>query len=175
MTARGDEFAEFASANREALMRSASLLVGDRHAGEDLVQDALVRLYQAWSRVRPETALAYARQIMVNLAKDTYRARSRRPQTVGIDDPSWARRDEPVSTDAFAGVDDRDDIVRRLAMLAPRERTMVVMRFYFDYTEARVAKELGVSVGTVKSTTSRALAKLHATDDARSHSLGGGR
>lgn len=174
MTPRDDEFADFASANREALMRSASLLVGDRHAGEDLVQDALVRLYQAWSRVRPETALAYARQIMVNLAKDTYRARSRRPHTVGIDDPSWARRDEPVSEDAFAGVEDRDDIVRRLASLAPRERTMVVMRYYFDYTEARVAKELGVTVGTVKSTTSRALAKLHAarTSD---NPLGGGR
>lgn len=139
-------FTAFVEAEREWLGRLAVMLVRDRHAGEDLLQETLVRVYLAWHRIDHDTAFAYARRTMTNLATDRWRR----------------SRHEPVGGHEA----DRDDIVRQLAWLTERERTMVVLRYYADLSEAEVAQEMGVSRGTVKSTCSRALARLRSPQQA---------
>ncbi len=154
-----EEFDEFAVAAWPRLLRSSYLLCGDHHLAEDLVQTALARTYARWKHVRRDDALAYARRVLVNLNVD--RLRRRRPLEVRDAIPDRA---DPGQ--AHAGSDDRDEVVRLLATLTERERRVVVLRHYFDLSEAVVAKELGIAPGTVKSTLSRALAKLrvHAHD-----------
>ncbi|GAB2689362.1 SigE family RNA polymerase sigma factor [Thalassiella azotivora] len=148
-----DEFVAFADGTRAHLMHTAWLLTGDRHTAEDLVQEALVRTYVRWSRVRRGEELAYTRRILTNLSVDGWRRR-RREHLPG-DVPEAAASSGGVPT-----VDARDEVVRALASLTPRERSVVVLRYYADLTEQQVAADLGVSVGTVKSTASRALARL---------------
>lgn len=150
------EFTAFVDAERDWLGRLAVMLVRDRSAAEDLVQDTLVKVYLAWARIDQATAFAYARKVMVNLATDRWRRR-RYEVLYGHD----AELDASASSaSGYASVDSRDEIVRQLAGLTPRERAMVVLRYYADMSDAGVAQEMGVSVGTVKSTCSRALARL---------------
>lgn len=138
------------------LARTAVLICGDRSAGDDLLQDALVRTFRAWPRVRAEGALAYTVRVMTNLRTDRWRRSGREP--IPVEAGVLERRAGPAAAEST--VIDRDDILRRLAALNQRERTIVVLRYYHDLPEKDVAAELGVSVGTVKSTCSRALAKL---------------
>ena len=154
-----DDFDQFAVAAWPRLLRSAYLLCGDHHLAEDLVQTALARTYARWRHVRRDDAMAYARTVLVNLNID--RLRRKRPVEVRDALPDRAERTRG------GGPDDRDEVVRLLQGLTERERRVVVLRHYFDLTEADVAAELGVSKGTVKSTLSRALAKLRvdATDN----------
>ena len=161
------DFDEFAVEAWPRLRRSAYLLCGDHHLAEDLTQTALARTYSRWRHIRREDALAYARKVLVNLNLD--RHRRRRPLEVGDPLP-----DRP-SADRGPGIaDDRDEIVRLLAELTPRERQIVVLRHYFDLSEAAVAAELGLAPGTVKSTLSRALAKLRvSTPESAPISAGG--
>jgi RNA polymerase sigma-70 factor (sigma-E family) len=149
------DFDEFAVGAWPRLRWSAYLLTGDHHLAEDLAQTALVRTYAAWPRVRKDDALAYARRVLVNLNIDRLRRRrlTEVPDTPLLAEP--ARGGDPV--------DDRDQVVRLLAGLTERERRVVVLRHYFDLTEADVAAELGIAPGTVKSTLSRALGKLRAS------------
>ena len=152
-------FDVFVRQHGQLLCRAAFLLTGDHHLAEDLVQTALARTYARWKHVRRDDALAYARRVLVNLNVD--RLRRRRPVEVRDAIPDRA---DPGQ--AHAGSDDRDEVVRLLATLTERERRVVVLRHYFDLPEEVVAKELGISPGTVKSTLSRSLAKLrvHAHD-----------
>ena len=150
------QFTEFVEGSRAPLSRIAVMLVGDRTAADDLLQDALVKTYLSWGRIEPGLARAYARRVMVNLATDRWRRRRYEATPGDLGD----RHEHLPSAAALAGVEDRDRIVRELARLTPRERAMVVLRYYADLAEAQVADELGVSVGTVKSTCSRALARL---------------
>jgi RNA polymerase sigma-70 factor (sigma-E family) len=154
-------FDEFACLAWPRLRWSAYLLTGDHYLAEDLAQTALVRTYAAWARVRRDDALAYARRVLVNLNID--RLRRRRPVEVPGEHDVAARRN---GTDE---AEDRDHVVRLLARLTDRERRVVVLRHYFDLSEAEVAGELGIAPGTVKSTLARALAKLRAatSDQAR--------
>jgi RNA polymerase sigma-70 factor (sigma-E family) len=146
------------------LRRIGFLLTGDHHVAEDLAQAALVRTYASWRRVRRSDAAAYSRRVLINLNID--RIRRRRLTEVG---------DAALGAIAVDGsdatTDDRDQIVRLLAGLTDRERRVVVLRHYCDLSEADVAEELGMARGTVKSTLSRALAKLRVsiqeTDEAR--------
>ena len=149
-----DEFDEFAAAAWPRLRWTAYLLTGDAHLAEDLAQTALVRTYAAWRRVRRDDALAYARKVLVNANVD--RLRRRRIREVSADglELAVAQRGNPS--------DDRDQLVRLLVGLTERERRVVVLRHYYDLSEHAVAGELGISVGTVKSTASKALAKLRA-------------
>lgn len=157
MLGRSDaEFDEFAVAAWPRLRWSAYLLTGDRHLAEDLAQTALVRTYAAWGRVRRADALAYSRRVLVNLNID--RLRRRRLHEVG--DDALATEAAPDSGDPTG---DRDEVVRLLGGLTDKERRVVVLRHYFDLSEADVATELGIAPGTVKSTLSRALAKLRVT------------
>jgi RNA polymerase sigma-70 factor (sigma-E family) len=153
MAGRDREFDEFAHAAWPKLHRSAYLLTGDHHLAEDLAQTALERTYAKWRTVRSGDALAYCRRVLVNLNVD--RIRRRRFSEVG----------GGALAHAELGVgdprpDDRDQIVRLLAQLTERERRVVVLRHYYDLSEASVARELGIAPGTVKSTLSRALTKL---------------
>lgn len=148
-----EEFTAFVAASASSLGRTAWLLTGDAHRAEELVQHALVRTYTSWSRVRRDDALAYARRVLVNLHTDTWRRRRR--EDLVAEPPDVARGDAPATSAA-----DRDLLVRSLSLLTKRERTVVVLRYYADQSEQQVAETLGISIGTVKSTASRALARL---------------
>ena len=159
MAGRDREFDDFAHAAWPKLHRSAYLLTGDHHLAEDLAQTALERTYAKWRTVRSSDALAYCRRVRVNLNVD--RIRRRRFFEVGGGALAHA---DPGAADP--GPDDRDQIVRLLAQLTERERRVVVLRHYYDLSEANVARELGIAPGTVKSTLARALAKLRVLGDA---------
>ena len=151
---RGDEeFIEFAQASAGGLRHAAYLLTGDWHAAEDAVQAALVRTYAAWRRVRREDAFAYARRVLVNYLTDKWR---RRLKEYPAGDLPESRAEPDIADDVAL----RQWLTGVLATLTLRERTVIVMRFLFDLSEEAVARDLGVTPGTVKSTSSRALAKL---------------
>ena len=155
---RHAEFDEFAVAAWPRLRWTAHLLCGDAHLAEDLAQTALVKTYAAWRRVRKGEAYAFARRTLVNTNID----RMRRRHFTEV--PAEDRHDAPGhAANHTDGVDDADLIVRLLQGLSPRERRILVLRHYWDLSEAAVAAELGISVGTVKSTTSRALGKVRET------------
>ncbi|WP_406080679.1 SigE family RNA polymerase sigma factor [Micromonospora sp. NBC_00858] len=154
--ARGDaEFVEFARAASARLVHAAFLMTGDHHQAEDAAQTALVRTYASWSRVRDDDAYGYARRILVNHLVDGWRRPIREYPTEEIPEQ---RRDDVADEVAT-----RRWLTAILGALSPRERAIVVLRYYFDLPEAQVARELAISVGTVKSTSSRALEKLRAT------------
>ncbi|MGW6264895.1 SigE family RNA polymerase sigma factor [Cellulosimicrobium funkei] len=160
---RDEEFTAFMREARDPLHRMAYLLCGDRHRAEELTQHALERTYRAWSRAAQRDPLAYARRVLANLRIDTWR-RTRREVLAGPDELSSAERAaRPVARDGGAGtaaVDDRDAVVRALIALPVRQRRVVVLRHLLDLSENEVAAELGMPVGTVKSTASRGLARL---------------
>lgn len=159
--ARGDEeFTEFAKASAAGLRHAAYLLTGDRDAAEDAVQAALVRTYAAWRRVRRDDAFAYTRRVMVNYLTDKWRRRLKEYATDDLPETPYGDFAEDVAL--------RHWLTGALAGLTLRERAVIVMRYLFDLPEAAVARDLGITVGTVKSTGSRALAKmrLSAKDDA---------
>ncbi|GAB3894398.1 SigE family RNA polymerase sigma factor [Kibdelosporangium lantanae] len=152
--AKGDEqFVEFVRASSQRLMHAAYLLTGDRHQAEDAVQTALARTYAAWSRVRRADAYSYTRKVLANHVIDSWRRPIREHATDDVPD-------RPVHGDVAHAVIERQWLLRALDRLTGRERAVVVMRHFFDLPEAEVASELKVSVGTVKTTNSRALAKL---------------
>jgi RNA polymerase sigma-70 factor (sigma-E family) len=149
-------FDEFAVTAWPRLRWTAYLLTGDEHLAEDLAQTTLVKTYAAWSRVRKGEAYSFARRTLVNTNIDRLRRRHfREVQATEAHDAGVSGHTD--------GVDDTDLIVRLLGELSPRERRVLVLRHYWDLSEATVADELGISVGTVKSTTSRALAKVRVT------------
>ncbi|WP_344103942.1 SigE family RNA polymerase sigma factor [Myceligenerans crystallogenes] len=151
---RDTEFVAFVEATSAYLYRTAYLLTGDAYRAEDLVQTAFERTYRAWNRVRDGEPRAYARRILVNLRTDTWR-RTRREVTVDDD-----RLPVPSSDDRSDDVALRDALVRALSELTPRQRQVIVLRYLHDLTAPQAAEELGCSIGTVKATTSQALARL---------------
>ena len=154
-SARDAEFEQYMAARQPSLLRTAYLLTGDRHSAEDLVQTSLAKLYLAWDKVqRRELVDGYIRRIMVNEHNSLWRR-------------AWKRKE--VTTDEvpdYVGVLDRHDHGERSALwdfvqtLPRKQRAVVVLRYYEDLSEAEVADILGISVGTVKSQSSRALAAL---------------
>jgi RNA polymerase sigma factor (sigma-70 family) len=112
----------------------------------------LERTYAAWRRVRRDEAFRYARRVLVNANIDRLRRRRLR-ELLAEEAP-----DQPM-VEATGAVDDADLLVRLMGGLGARERRILVLRYY-DLTEGAVAAELGITVGTVKRTSSRALAKL---------------
>jgi len=170
MARSDDDFAEFARASYPGLRHAAYLLTGDRHTAEDVAQTALVRTYAAWPRVRRDDAYAYARKVLVNHVTDRWRRKLR-------EYPAAELPDNQGSPDPADEVALRHWVRGALAALTGRERAVVVMRYLFDLPEAAVARDLGITVGTVKSTSSRALAKLRvrAADEARPQPIGGDR
>ena len=150
---RDAAFTAFVEQATPSLLRNAWLLTGNHDAAHDLVQAALVRTYVAWPRVRPETALAYARRVLVNERTDRWR---RHGAELTVATPP-----ESAST-AGSPTEDRDVVVRLLATLPDQQRKVVVLRYYCDLSEQATADALNISVGSVKSAASRGLATLRA-------------
>lgn len=154
---RDAEFTAFMAAHADDLRRTAWLLTGDLHRAEELAQEALARTYASWRVARQRDPLAYARRVLVNLRIDTWRRRRREVLTDQVPDTA--------GTPPQARADDRDQLTRALALLNPRQRRVVVLRHLVGLSEAEVAADLGISVGTVKSATHRALAILRTALD----------
>ncbi len=155
--ARG-EFEEFAAAHADGLLRSAFLMMGDRGEAEDVVQECLFRIARKWPRVRSmEHPGAYTRRVMVSLVLDGGGRRSRRSAELAGAEPPPASGREGANA---AALDTGIDLIRALVELPPRQRAVLVLRYFADLPEAEVAAALGCSLGTVKSSTSRALERL---------------
>jgi RNA polymerase sigma-70 factor (sigma-E family) len=150
---RDAEFAEFVASAQHRLLHAGWLLTHDEHRAEELAQDAMVRTYAAWHRVRKDDAFSYARRALLNASVDGWRRRRQEQLTDEVPEVRLTASFED-------GVADRDHLVEALQRLTLRERRVVVSRYYLDLSEEAVATELGITVGTVKSTASRALAKL---------------
>ena len=151
---RYEGFEAFVRARSAALMRSAYLLVGDHQLAEDLVQQGLTAVAERWPALREGHPEAYARRVMVNAVTARWRRRQIVRESVAAALP------ETGFPDSTGRVDDRLALIAALQQLGPRQRAAVVLRFYEDLPEAEVASLLGCSVGTVKSQTHRALARL---------------
>jgi len=150
-----ETFQAYVVARSGSLLRTAYLLTGDRADAEDLLQQALAKTWLAWDRIREREAVdGYVRRVMVNTRTSLWR---RRRVDEYATDELPERSD---SRDATADSDLHDALWSALATLPRKQRAAVVLRYYEDLSEDETARVLGVSVGTVKSTTSRALVKL---------------
>lgn len=149
-----DEFRDFVVARASSLRRTAYLLTGDPGHADDLLQTTLTKVYLSWDRIRDlHAAEAYARRTLVTTYTSWWRRRSwreRPAETVG-------ECDQPDHTDAVV---ERTDLRQQLRSLPRQQRAVIVLRFYEDLTVAATADALGISTGTVKSYSSRALAAM---------------
>jgi RNA polymerase sigma-70 factor (sigma-E family) len=150
-------FESWLAAREPALQRTAHLLTGDVHSAQDLVQNTLARLYLRWDQVRnADNVDAYARKALLNEFRTAWRRKLRRVEQIVELVP-----DEPApSSPEYDG--SREAVWRFVCSLPPKQRTVIVLRFYEQLTEAEIADLMGISVGTVKSQSSRALAALRA-------------
>jgi RNA polymerase sigma-70 factor (sigma-E family) len=149
-------FVEFATGAARSLRRTAFLMTGDWHRADDVVQNALVKLYVAWPRLTKSGAFpTYARRAVVTSAIDEGRRPWRRERS---DDEAGTL--EPDRHDHMGEVDDRMIILAALAKLPPRQRATVVLRYYDELTVEETAEVLGCTTGTVKSQTARGLDAL---------------
>lgn len=151
-----EDFLAFVHGSGDSLRGLAFLLARNEHDAADLYQETLIKVYQSWSRIRSAGAvLAFARTTMTRQHNSTTRR-------------FWARRvqlvtalpEQPTGTSGTDRIDAADALRRSLNDLSPQQRTVVVLRFYCDLTEADIAKEMGCSVGTVKTHASRAMTRL---------------
>ncbi|MER6952189.1 SigE family RNA polymerase sigma factor [Nonomuraea sp. NPDC000554] len=152
------EYDAFVAAAWQRLLRTAYLLTGDWALAEDLVQTALMKAWLAWPRIGDERE-AYVRKIIVNAHVSWWRRRWRQVEVTTGSPP-----DRPHAADQVREAEDRELVWQALRRLPARQRAVVVLRFFEDLTEAQTAETLGCSVGTVKSQTSKALAKLRVDD-----------
>jgi RNA polymerase sigma-70 factor (sigma-E family) len=153
----GHDFDRFVAEGTDGLLRTAYLIVGDLHEAEDLVQETLFKVARRWPKVsRMDYPAAYARRILVNLALRGGPKRSRRRTEL-----SATRPGDPAAP--AAPLDRHDELHDALAALPPRQRAVLVLRYFLDLPEAEVAAALQCSLGTVKSTASRGLARLEQT------------
>ncbi|MGV9914314.1 SigE family RNA polymerase sigma factor [Streptomyces tendae] len=149
------EFHAFFERHYAELARLAHLLTGEPDAADDLAADALLALWHRWDRVRAaDHPVAYARGVVANLARTRVRTAVRERRRVAL---FWAQREERTENPDVAGVVDVQEALRRLPF---RKRACVVLRHAFDLSEKETALSLGVSVGTVKSQTSKGVAEL---------------
>jgi RNA polymerase sigma-70 factor (sigma-E family) len=165
MTAAGDGRSELSCADRDValtelhrehypnLVRLACLLLDEQGAGEEVVQEAFVRVHQSWARV--ENPLTYLRATVMNLA----RSRMRRRLVA-------RRRVEPAIRPAMSAEEhivllaDQQEVLDAVRALPRRQRECLVLRYYLDLSESEIASTLGISNGSVKSHSSRGLAAL---------------
>jgi RNA polymerase sigma-70 factor (sigma-E family) len=147
-------FGDYVAARSGSLLRTAFLLTGNRADAEDLLQAALAQTYLAWDRIEDRAALdGYVRRAMVNTHISWWRRRRVEEYPTDMI-PDQAVVDHSVASEQY------DTLRRAVDRLPRRMRTAVVLRYFEDMTEAEIASVLGVSLGTVKSTVSRAVAKL---------------
>ena len=153
--ARDADFSAYLQARQASVLRTAYLLTGDRHTAEDLTQTAFAKLYLAWDRVRDQGSIdGYLRRILVNENNSLWRR-------------GWKKREHTAERlpEPAPVLDDYDDgrgaaLWDLVQSLPKKARAVLVLRYYEQLSEAETAEALGISVGTVKSQTSRALAAL---------------
>lgn len=152
---RDSEFRDFVSARSPALLRTAYLLSGgDWALAEDLLQTALTKTYLSWGRIRDQNAReSYVRATLATTATSWWRRKWTGERATAV-------LPETAVADPGSRLDDRDALWRLVLTLPVRQRAVLVLRFYEDLSEAETAHTLGLSPGTVKSHTSRALATL---------------
>lgn len=151
---RAEQFCAFVDSAGPYLLHTAELLCGDEARAKDLVQATFERTYRSWSKARDGDPRAYARHILVNLRIDGWRRTRRELLYAPVDLPDTATPDHAAAVVA------RNSVVRALSRLPVKQRRVVVLRHLLDLTEPEVARELGISVGTVKSHNARALTRL---------------
>jgi RNA polymerase sigma-70 factor (sigma-E family) len=150
--AQGD-FEEFALASLPALLRFGVVLTGDRHRADDLVQTALVKTMRRWEHIDHSHPVAYTRRVMVTTQLSWWR-RNRRESAL----PDGF--DVAAPGDRLATYDDQDELAGALALLPPRQRAVIVLRYYEGLSEAEIAEVLGCARGTVKSQAAKAMRTL---------------
>jgi RNA polymerase sigma-70 factor (sigma-E family) len=156
-------FDEYAAAAWPGLYRSAYLLAGNHADAEDLAQQTLLQAYRSWARVRQaDHPAAYLRRTLTNLYMSQRRPRARRLELL-TDAPPEPR---PTPT---AGLEDRMVLWPHVASLPPRQRAVIVLRYYEHLSEREIAEALGCSTGNVKSTAHRALQALRAAIGPEAH------
>lgn len=149
-------FDEYAFARIPALMRLARLLSGDEHRAEDLVQDVLTKAYVRWGRIsRMDQPDLYVRRMLVNAHHSWWRRLSSRETTVAA-----VATEGMAGPDEATGVAERDALWRLVRALPPRQRTVIVLRYYEDLDDATIAGILNCSTGTVRTHAKRALDTL---------------
>jgi RNA polymerase sigma-70 factor (sigma-E family) len=159
-------FAEYVALRSDSWIRAACLLTGDPHTAEDLVQAALVRVWPRWERICARgDADAYIRAVLMNvfltgLRRRRWREVSVDPQAFALSNPHTVA---PSPSDA---VDARLHLRYLLADLAPRQRAVIVLRYYLDLSEDETAQTLGCSIGTVKSQAAKGAARLRSRIEA---------
>jgi RNA polymerase sigma-70 factor (sigma-E family) len=167
-SANTTQFTAYVRTKGPTLLRTARSLTPNPADAEDLLQTALTKTYLAWDRIDDHRAVdGYVRRTLVNTRTSQWRKRK-------VDEFSTDELPERpgVGPDLTEQQAQRDALLRAIARLPPRQRAMVVLRYYEDMSEVQTAERLGVSVGTVKSAVSRALGKLR--DDPELVSLRGG-
>jgi RNA polymerase sigma-70 factor (sigma-E family) len=148
-------FEDFVAARSGALLKTAYLLTQDDHLAEDLLQTSLAKAWSSWRRIETSPE-AYVRKILVNTYSTWWRRKWNGESPVGeLPEPEQVDRDSSSA----------EQLRSALARLPKRQRTVIVLRYYEDLTEAETARLMDCSVGTVKSTASRALAKLRIDPD----------
>lgn len=147
---RAADFDEFVTARASRLLRTAYLLTRDHALAEDLLQTALTKSWFAWSRIQGDPE-PYVRKVLVNTYASWWRRRW---------NGEHAHADLPEVPEQGADSDGRHDLWTAMGRLPRRQRAVIVLRYVEDLTEVETARILGVSVGTVKSQTSKALARL---------------
>jgi RNA polymerase sigma-70 factor (sigma-E family) len=156
-SANTTQFTAYVRTKGPTLLRTARSLTPNPSDAEDLLQTALTKTYLAWDRIDDHRAVdGYVRRTLVNTRTSQWRKRK-------VDEFSTDEVPEPAATggpDLTEQQAQRDALLRAVGRLPPRQRAMVVLRYYEDMSEVQTAEALGVSVGTVKSAVSRALGKL---------------
>ncbi|RSM87523.1 SigE family RNA polymerase sigma factor [Kibdelosporangium aridum] len=149
------EFHDFFEQHYAELARLAYLLTGETDAADDVAADALIALWQHWDRLRrAQHPLAYARGVVANLARERIRSATRERRRIAL---FWSRGPQQAQGPDVAAV---VDVRAALDRLPFRKRACVVLRHAFDLSEKDTALALGISVGAVKSQTSKGLAEL---------------
>lgn len=149
-------FEAYVAARGRALWRSAWLLTGDEHRAEDLVQTALVKCWRRWDKIAADGSVdGYVRRALITTYTDWRRRKWNGETSTTVMPESWATEPDLAL---------RRDVLTALSRLPKGQRAVVVLRYYDDLTEAQAAAALGVSVGTVKSQTARALATLRSCE-----------
>lgn len=156
-------FEEYAAAAWPRLYRTSYLLAGNHADAEDLAQQTLVQAFRSWDKVRrSDHPAAYVRRMQTNLFLSQRRPRSRRLEVL-TDAPPESR------TATESGFEDRMELWPHVASLPPRQRAVVVLRYYEQLSEREIAETLGCTTGTVKSTAHRALNALRAAIGSAAH------
>jgi RNA polymerase sigma-70 factor (sigma-E family) len=149
-----EEFAEFVNAALPRLLQFGHVLTGNRATAEDLVQTALGRSWRAWRLHGIDDPHAFVRKVMVNSYASWYRRKALR-ETVTADPGQGIATDDEAER-----VADRDAIRRALLTLPPKQRTVIVLRYYEELSESEIAAVMGTTAGTVKSQAARGLRRL---------------